>query len=190
MSSGKTQMRTSFPSAPSSHSPMRGSSSGGTPMSMRMSNLSRLSVRLSNKALAAARDSAEPRAKSPGLIRGTGTARTCLPPVAGKCIPCQYPARDHSRCAQGQRESLPLLRLSWHLAGTAQRRVTASSQGEKPPAPWRTLWRAGVALLYVLCGVLSFGTVLPCCGHRGPKPLRQCSRLRVGLQLLCAHAVE
>jgi hypothetical protein len=63
--------------------------------------------------------------------------------------------------------------------------------GKHPKNPLPPLLRSGRAVLCVLCGFLSFGTVIPCCAHCCRlKPFWQRSVPRVIIKLRRAHAVE
>ena len=74
---------------------------------------------------------------------------------------------------------------------TAQRPWTAASAAGSTPNPFPPLLRARMAVLCVLCGLLSFGTVTLCCAHGYRlKPLRERSALCVFFKLRCAHAVK
>jgi hypothetical protein len=104
--SGKAHRRTSVPSVPSCHSPMRGSMQPVSKSRIRVS-LSRLANRRSSKALAAARDWLEPNAKSPGFKGSIDISQMCQPPGPGRYISAPGIVSHSSRAEPAS------LRLAW-----------------------------------------------------------------------------
>ena len=96
------------------------------------------------------------------------------------------------RCSRRVYPSRPPLRsLGERPPEHAQRPWTAASTAGSTPTPIPPLLRARMAVLCVLCGFLSFGTVTLCCAHGCRlKPLRKRSALCVLFKLRCAHAVK